>query len=894
MRAFAAGFCSLLIAATAFAEANYSAEIRTTSYGISHIKAGDYGSLGLGYGYVYAGHNLCILAREVVEANGQQALYFGESTGRVEQDFFYTLVNNDDFIDSFLATASPEGQELVRGYAAGYNRYLRDTGVDNLPAECRGAPWVREISERDLLRVFYKLILRASGGNNLLIGLINDAVPPVTRAPQTPSMTRAQLEQRVREADLSSLRDIHKPFDLGSNMYALGANATQSGKGMVLGNPHFPWNGPLRWYEIHLTIPGEIDVMGASLQGVPLVNIGFNHNVAWSHTVSPARRFTFFELTLAPGNPLQYMYDGVATDFEAHPVSIEVTTGGGAVETREHTFYRSHQGWVFDIGSLLGFPVWPNGVSIFALGDANADNLRVIEQFLLMNKAQSLDEFVDVLKTNVGLPWVHTVAADPAGNAFYGDISVVPNVSQAKIDACPGPFLGGLLSAGTGQVVLDGAASVCAWDVDADAPQPGIIGAANLPSLENQTYVSNSNDNHWVSNPDQPLEGYSPMFGPERTQRSLRTRLGLVQVQERLAGSDGQGAPGYTLASLQEALFGSRNLMGEMIAADLATLCTEEGPTVDLGGGDIVDVSTACNVLANWDRRQNVDSAGAQVMLEFLQSIFAADGDPLLTSLFENAFDVNDPVYTPDGLADSNPDDRARWMQRLAQGVRRLDDAGIALDALWGDIQFEEKNGVRYPIHGGRDGSGMFSIITTNLVDGVGYTPVQHGNSYMQTVTWDDQGVVADALLSYSQSSDPASPNYADQTQLYSNKQWVRLPFTDAQIEADPNFSSFTLVEPRVIDTDADGVPDNDDNCTAVANPQQRDTDGDGYGNYCDPDFNNDLVVNFVDLGYFKANFKTADPDADLTGDGLANFDDLQILRELLFRPPGPSCVTPE
>ncbi|MDH3589678.1 MAG: penicillin acylase family protein, partial [Gammaproteobacteria bacterium] len=735
------------------------------------------------------------------------------------------------------------------------------------------------IDERDLLKVFYKLILRASAGE--LVSLINDAAPPASRAVASKSQVRS-LKKRVEETDLSSLAELRTPMDLGSNMYSLGANATQSGHGMVLGNPHFPWSGPLRWYEIHLTIPGVLDVMGASLHGVPLVNIGFNQDVAWSHTVSPAWRFTLFEHALVSGNPNQYMYDGVPTDFEEHTITIDISD----TETRDHTFYRSNHGWILDFQALVGFPFWGTGLSVMALGDANEDNLRAIEQFLFMNLAGSLDEFVDVLKDNVGLPWVHTVAADSAGNAFYGDISVVPNVSAAKIEACPPLFFGNSLIDQAGLIVLDGSRSECTWDTDPSAPQVGIIGRNNLPSVQSQDYATNSNDNHWLANPDTPLEGFSPLFGSEQTPRSLRTRLGLVMVEERLAGTDGLGAPGFSLATLQDILFGSRNYGVELLLDDLVALCMAEGPDVDLGGGVIVDVGPACAVLANWDKRQNADSVGPQIWVEFLE---AADGRPLFLDFYDTPFDVNDPVHTPRDLT-TDPAQRDQLMQYLATGVKRLNDNNVAVDAVWGDIHFEEKNGTRYKIHGGRDGSGMFSIITTSLQNDLGYTPVNHGNSYMQTVTWDENGVVADALLSYSQSTDPASPNYADQTALYENKQWVRLPFTDAEILADPDYSTTVLSGPRLVDNDGDGVLDNVDNCTAVANAPQRDTDGDGYGNYCDPDFDQNLFVDSADLAYMRTVFLTADPDGDLDGDGSVDFNDLVIVRELFMLPPGPSC----
>ena len=56
-------------------------------------------------------------------------------------------------------------------------------------------------------------------------------------------------------------------------------------------------------------------------------------------------------------------------------------------------------------------------------------------------------------------------------------------------------------------------------------------------------------------------------------------------------------------------------------------------------------------------------------------------------------------------------------------------------------------------------------------------------------------------------------------------------------------------------DSDGDGIADNVDNCIFVPNPDQRDTNGNGVGNACDGDLNNDGVVNALDLGLFKKAF---------------------------------------
>ncbi|MBW2542509.1 MAG: thrombospondin type 3 repeat-containing protein [Deltaproteobacteria bacterium] len=54
---------------------------------------------------------------------------------------------------------------------------------------------------------------------------------------------------------------------------------------------------------------------------------------------------------------------------------------------------------------------------------------------------------------------------------------------------------------------------------------------------------------------------------------------------------------------------------------------------------------------------------------------------------------------------------------------------------------------------------------------------------------------------------------------------------------------------------DMDGVADQVDNCSERPNPNQDDTDGDGCGNLCDADYDNDGTVGFGDFGFFVANF---------------------------------------
>lgn len=92
-------------------------------------------------------------------------------------------------------------------------------------------------------------------------------------------------------------------------------------------------------------------------------------------------------------------------------------------------------------------------------------------------------------------------------------------------------------------------------------------------------------------------------------------------------------------------------------------------------------------------------------------------------------------------------------------------------------------------------------------------------------------------------------------------------------------------------DDDGDGISDGSDNCILVSNAGQADTDSDGYGNACDPDFDNNGIVNAADLAYFKTRFFTDDPDADLNGNGTVNAADLAILKTMFFKAPGPAAI---
>lgn len=786
---YLAGVLLAAVLAGAFAASASAAEqavISRTAYGVPHIQASDYTGLGLGYGYAFAQDNLCTMAEDYVTVDAQRSRFFGPNgsyeqqalgltVNNLDSDFFFQQIIDSHVIDRLVSQPPPNGpkpevRELVKGYVDGYNHYLADIGGSaNVPdSTCRGKPWVRSITQADVYRRLYQLIELASG--DVVIPGIAEAQPP------TPSSVPIGGSTIDPQATARALARVLPVGSGGSNAVAVGKDGTRDHThGLLLGNPHFPWIGPERFYQSQLTIPGVINVEGASLYGVPLILIGHTDSMAWSHTVSTAFRFTPFQLTLVPGSPTTYLVDGQPVQMTSRTVTVKSLQPDGSLKPVSRTLYSTRYGPVFN--SLEGVPLPWTPSTAFAFGDVNAQNFRVFNHFIDTDRAQSASQELDILERYEGIPWVNTIVADRDGHALYADIGAIPNVPDSKAMECD-TALGAATFQAARLPVLDGSRSSCGWGNDPDAAAPGIFGPSHLPHLFRSDYVTNSNDSYWLSNPHQPLEGFARIIGDERTARSLRTRIGLIMTQERVDGTDGLGAPGFTRQDMQDMVFSDRQYAGELTRDALVGMCRSfPGGLAPTSSGPPVPVGNACDVLAAWDLHENLDSIGAELFRRFWDHANGAQPSP-----FSHPFDVNDPVNTPNTLDTNNPTVKTA----LGDAINDLNQAHVPLDAAPGDVQAVTRQGQRIPLHGGiADPNGEFNALYTNFDPQSGFSEPYLGSSYVQVVTWNDQPCPdAATILTYSQSSNPDSPFSADQTQLYSRKQWVPESFCPSDVQA--------------------------------------------------------------------------------------------------------------
>jgi acyl-homoserine-lactone acylase len=790
----------------------YQATIRRTSAGVPHISADSSADLAFGQGWASGEDRACDLVDQVVKIRGERARWFGagEDGAHIDSDLAWKAIGIFDRASDDWNDASDDVIELITAFTAGWNAQLDEVGADGLGGWCAGEEWVRPLEPVEVYAYARSIALQAS--SEAIADFIASAQPPESAAGTTTSSPD----------DAASAPIVPSAQGMGSNGWAIGAERSADGGGMLVANPHFPWEGALRFWEVHLTIPGELDAYGVQLSGLPGIGIGFTENFGWTHTVSAGNRFTAYRLELVPGSPSTYVYGDGQREMTSQDVTVEVRGEDGRLSDVTRTMWSSHYGPIID---FPGFG-WTEAATI-TYRDANIDNDEFIDQYLGMLQADDLDEFIEVHREINGVPLFNTIAVSDDGQAWYADTSATPNLSDEAIAAYRAslesdPIV--QIAAENGAVLLDGSDPVYEWVDEDGARDPGLVPAADQPMVERDDYVFNANDSFWLPHATETLDGdYSPLHGAQRTARSPRTRENAVVLGDTTtAGPSGEDGA-FTFDELAAATVQNRGYTSRVLLEPVVERCrgastvdvpAQEPPTGDAGPAPLpagsVDVGPACAVLAAWDGVYDVDLAGPPLWRELLASVTTAD----LTragALWAEPFDPERPVDTPAGLAPAPgggaPDP---VLVNLARAVQSLEAAGFAADATLGEVQFALRDGDRIPIHGGNARDGTTNVVgwgtdpsildptllgteRQTLVPGsslaqvgreAGY-PINNGTSFLMALSFTDDGPQARVFLTYGETEDRTSDLYTEATEAFSAKEWRDVAFTDAEIEAD-------------------------------------------------------------------------------------------------------------
>lgn len=821
----------------------YEATIRRTTGGVPHITGDTLADVAFGQGWASGEDRACDLADQIVRIRSERARWFGpgDDGENIDSDIAWLAIGIRERATAEWDEASDGVRELLTAFTDGWNAHLAEVGADGLAGWCAGEEWVQPVDPVDLYAYARSVALYASGG--AVASFIPSAAPPDGSDDAEDDDGGADgggddggADGGEDDSDESAAADpgagsggtgaapagAGLPAPVASNGWAIGAERSAEGGGMLVANPHFPWEGALRFWEVHLTVPGELDAYGVQLSGLPGIGIGFTENFGWTHTVSAGNRFTAYTLDLVPGSPTAYRYGDETRDMTSTEHTIEVLGDDGTVEEVTRTTWASHYGPIID---FPGFG-WTEDATI-TYRDGNIDNDEFVEQYLGMLTADDLDEFIEVHEQVNGVPLFNTIATSADGRAWYADTSATPNLSDEALAAyeealAEDPIV--QIAADNGAILLDGSDPRFEWEEVEGARDPGLVPPDDQPQVERDDYVFNANDSFWMPHATEMLEGdHSPLHGRQDTARSPRTRENATVLGDTSADGASGDDGAFTLDELADATVANRGYTSRALLEEVVDRCEGAGtidvpelPAEDDGDGPpelpaaSIDVGPACDVLAGWDGVYDLDRAGPPLWRELMSRYDSADLREA-GALWAEPFDPDDPVETPAGLADPPDGGDAGTdpvLVNLGRAVQVLDEAGIAVDATLGEVQFALRAGERIPIHGGDNRDGTTNIVgfgggapvldpellaqereslapdsSLARLDGeVGY-PVNNGTSFLLALAFTDDGPQARAFLTYGNTEDRSADAYTEATRRFSDKDWREVAFTDEQIE---------------------------------------------------------------------------------------------------------------
>jgi acyl-homoserine-lactone acylase len=507
----------------------------------------------------------------------------------------------------------------------------------------------------------------------------------------------------------------------GSNAFALHGSRTISGSPILVGNPHLSWSS-LYW-EAHVQVPGKINFYGSTLPGIPVLRAGFNDRLGWVNTNNAPDLVDVFYLDEDPKQPAHYIYAGKSHELVQREIRI-------AGQTRK--FAETHFGPV----------IRRAGGKIYFVKSAGIDAVRYYEGFYRLAKTKSLAEFRKEMSRNL-VPFSNFTYADADGNIYYAWNAHLPKRLQDGTDY-------------TKPVAADRKHMWRKYHRFSEFPQ-----------MQNPKggYVMNSNDAPWYTNLQQRLDPaqYPKYF--ERGELRLRSQSVLS-----LLNNDRK----HDIDSAMGIKFDTKVLQADRIKADLIRTLRESGDA---------DLNAPAAVLDAWDNQVSRDSKGAILFLAFVQAY-----NPKTKSPYSTPWDPANPATTPVGLGD--PKAAVEAMRQAAANV--LKKWG-KLDVAYGEANRFRFRGLDLPGDGASGAFGVYKVQTfaPDAADGRNAAGsisaerplVGFGDAWILAVEF-TKPLKAFSVLSYGETTNPASKHCCDQIEYFANHKLRPVYFTDQEIRS--------------------------------------------------------------------------------------------------------------
>ena len=653
---------------------NYDVVIERDHLGVPHIIGERDVDAAFGFAYAQAEDNWQIIHDSIPFYRGTNAAINGKDAATI--DFLIHWLGIWEDLDAGYETElKPETRAYIEAFADGINYYAalhpEETNQRLFP-----------INGKDIVAGYMLRHLLFYGFDAPVIELFEEQRKhPISRGGEA-----------VAESDSRSHGVTIGGLPIGSNAMTVSPYNSTDGSTMLAINSHQPTTGPVAWYEAHVQSNEGLNIMGGLFPSSVTVGVGFTENIGWGATVNKPDLVDIYVLDIDPSDPNRYRLDGEWKTLESRDITIDVKLMGFLPWSVTEQALRSVHG-----------PVLRTDHGTYAVRYAGMGEMRQVEQWLAMNKAQNFEDWRNAMRMHAFASF-NLVYADREGNTMFVHNSLTPN----------------RVSGYNWAHYLPGDDSSLIWDnympfdklPQVINPESGFIHSAN----QSPFYITAEGSNPVKEN--YRIEDGFPTRMTNRADRGLElfAELGTISEQEffDIKHDKSFSTKSRSMAFLNQAL------------------------ELDLSDGE-QKYRDAQQIIASWDRNTNLKNRGAALSTCVIGSEWLAEqkGKP--------EPDIREELI--------------RCTDRLLNKVGRLDPA-------WGDVSRHIRGDLNLPVAGGPDtlraiyGMGMEEdgYLTNVAGDGLYYLLAWDAEGNQKVRGIHQYG---------SATEDQSSPHYADQAQDY-------------------------------------------------------------------------------------------------------------------------------
>ena len=357
----------------------YSATITRDIFGVPHVHGATDADAAFGLAYAQADDDIKNILSTIDLASANSGLKSGRDGATT--DYLIKALGISELVEArYEEDLSLEVQAVLEGFVAGLNYWLSL----NLNNETKDYYPVNKV---DLVASF--------AIQNIFFAQIDSAIKDLMNMPK--EISTAELDKGGESLKVASLV-------AGSNAFALNSNKTTDGKTRLIINSHQPLDGPVAWYEAHISSDEGWNMMGGLFPGSPFVFVGFNENLGWGMTVNKPDLTDVFKLQINPDNDNQYLLDGKWEDMEIKNIKLPTKLLGPIRWTFNREAKYTKHGLVLETDS-----------GSYALRFAGMNEIRQADQWFRMNKAKNKEEWLDAMKMRAIISF-NAVYADKEDN----------------------------------------------------------------------------------------------------------------------------------------------------------------------------------------------------------------------------------------------------------------------------------------------------------------------------------------------------------------------------------------------------------------------------------------------------------------------------------------------